>query len=384
MRVLVTGSDGYIGAVMAPFLAAHGHDVVGLDTGFYRSGWLYNPPTNAPACINKDVRETRREDLAGFDAVVHLAELSNDPLGQTCPEATWKINHLGSVTLAREAKSAGIRRFVYSSSCSVYGAGDDSLRTEESAVNPQTAYAECKLLVEREVSLLADDHFSPTYLRNSTAYGPSPRMRFDTVLNNLAGFAWTIGEIRMTSNGMPWRPLVHVLDICEAVACTLAAPEAAIHNQVFNVGDSNQNYRVKEIAEVIAATFPGCTLTLGTNDHDTRSYRVSFDKIHTKLPGFQCRRDAVIGAQQLHSLFQQIDMQPGMFEFPAFTRLRQIEELLRTGQINRDLFWTCDLDFAEMSAPEKSRHSGVAGEQRPQPLASRAAVSRRTLMNNLD
>lgn len=360
MRVLVTGSEGYIGAVMAPFLAQQGHAVVGLDTGFYRSGWLYNPPTNVPACTNKDTRETGMDDLTGFDAVVHLAELSNDPLGQTCPEATWKINHLGSVALARKAKDAGVRRFIYSSSCSVYGTGDDSLRTEESATNPQTAYAECKLLVEKEVALLADSRFSPTYLRNSTAYGPSPRMRFDTVLNNLAGFAWTTGEIRMTSNGMPWRPLVHVLDICEAVACALVAPESVIHNQVFNVGDSSQNYRVKEIAEVVAATFPGCTLKLGTNDHDTRSYRVSFEKIHAKLPGFRCRRDAVIGAQQLHSLFQQIDMQPAVFEYPAFTRLKQIERLLQTGQLNRDLFWICDMDFATTSASETRPQPAVA------------------------
>lgn len=196
------------------------------------------------------------DDLRGFDAVVHLAELSNDPLGQFDPRVTYEINYRGSVGLARACRRAGVQRFIYSSSCSVYGVGTDDHKTEESDVNPQTAYAECKALVERELFEMADDSFSPVFLRNATAYGPSPRMRFDLVLNNLAGLAWTTGEIRMTSDGTPWRPLVHVLDICQAIACCLEAPREAVHNQIFNVGCDEENYRVREIASIVARVFP--------------------------------------------------------------------------------------------------------------------------------
>jgi nucleoside-diphosphate-sugar epimerase len=324
---------------LAPFLADRGHDVVGLDTGFYRDGQLYNGPGNHATQIRKDVRLTTEADLEGFDAVVHLAELSNDPLGQHNPELTFKINHLGTVEFARKCKRAGVERFVYSSSCSVYGVGAEEWKTEETPPNPQTAYAECKVLVERDVSALADDRFSPTFLRNATAYGPSPRMRFDIVLNNLAGLAWTTGEIRLRSDGTPWRPLVHVLDICEAIACTLEAPRDAIHNQIFNVGSTAENYRVREIAEIVAAVFSGCRLTVGASDGDNRSYRVSFDKIQSRLPGFHCQHDAASGAEQLRQLFERIGLSREMFEFRAFTRLRQLEYLLATGQVDSDLFW---------------------------------------------
>jgi nucleoside-diphosphate-sugar epimerase len=219
MRVLVTGTDGYIGSLLGPALLKRKFEVVGLDSGFYREGWLYNNGVaKFPACISKDIRHISESDLEGFEAVVHLAELSNDPLGQLSPRVTYEINHKGSVNLARKCKQVGIRRFVYASSCSVYGVGSDDYKTEESAPNPQTAYAECKVKVEREVSDIADSDFSPTFLRNATAFGPSPRMRFDIVLNNLAGMAWTAREIKLTSNGTPWRPLVHVLDVCDAVA----------------------------------------------------------------------------------------------------------------------------------------------------------------------
>ena len=225
-EVLVTGSDGYIGSQLTSFLLARGFDVVGLDTGFYRDGWLCSDEAQRfPVCINTDIRRLSEEDLRGFDAVVHLAELSNDPLGQNDPAVTYEINHLGTVSLAKKCIAAGVPRFVYTSSCSVYGAGDGGgFKTEESAPNPQTAYAQCKVLVERDVAALASDVFSPTFLRNATAYGASARMRFDVVLNNLAGHAWTRKEIRMTSDGTPWRPLVHVLDIAQAVACTLRGP----------------------------------------------------------------------------------------------------------------------------------------------------------------
>jgi nucleoside-diphosphate-sugar epimerase len=339
MKVLVTGSAGYIGIMLAPVLLNRGYDVVGLDTGFYQNGWLYNGVAQSPRSINKDIRHITAEDLAGFDGVVHMAELSNDPLGQLNPAITYQINHQGSVDLARKCKQAGVARFVYTSSCSVYGVGSDDFMTEESVLNPQTAYAECKALVERDVAQLADDNFSPTFLRNATAYGPSPRMRFDIVLNNLSGLAWTTGEIKMTSDGTPWRPLVHVLDIAEAIVCTLAAPREIVHNQIFNVGDTRHNYRVKEIAQIVAEIFPDCELTLGTNSGDNRSYRVSFDKINSELPSFRCHRDATIGAQQLHELFERIKMTRELFESRPYTRLKQLEYLISTQQIDGDFFW---------------------------------------------
>jgi nucleoside-diphosphate-sugar epimerase len=233
----------------------------------------------------------------------------------------------------------GVRRFVYMSSCSVYGIATDGDVTEESPVNPQTAYAECKTLVERDIKLLADDDFSPTFMRNATAFGASPRMRFDIVLNNLAGLAWTTKEIKMTSDGTPWRPLVHALDICKAIVCVLEAPRDIIHNQVFNVGDTQNNYRVREIAQIIAATFPDCKLTFGNNGADNRSYRVSFEKINTILPGFKCDWNAERGAQQLLNLFQQIDMTEDTFLFRGFTRLKQLEYLIRTQQLDHNFFW---------------------------------------------
>jgi nucleoside-diphosphate-sugar epimerase len=340
MKALVTGVDGYIGSLLAPFLQERGHEVIGLDTGFYRTGWLYNVRTaEVPRCLNKDTREVVVDDLRGLDAVIHLAELSNDPLGQLQPKVTYDINHGGSVQLARMCKEAGVPRFVYSSSCSVYGLGTEEFKTEESETNPQTVYSECKTRVERDVSKMADDHFSPTFLRNATAYGPSPRMRFDLVLNNLCGVAWTTGQIRMTSDGTPWRPLVHVLDICEAVACALEAPKEVVHNQIFNVGDNKENYRVREIAEIVARVFPGCEMTFGSERGDTRTYRVAFDKIHNRLPAFRCRRDASTGARELRELFERIGLSRETFESRAFTRLRQLEYLIKTAQLDERFFW---------------------------------------------
>lgn len=339
MKILVTGTDGYIGSLLGSVLMERGHEVVGIDTGFYRDGWLYNAVKQSPRWIRKDIRDITEKDLEGFDAVAHLAELSNDPLGKLNNDITYEINHIGSVELAKKCKNVGVSRFVYTSSCSVYGIGGDDFKTEESATDPQTAYAKCKVRVERDVSPLASDQFSPTFLRNATAYGPSPRMRFDIVLNNLSGLAWTTKEIKMTSDGQPWRPLVHVLDICDAIACVLDAPREKVHNQIFNVGATSDNYRVKEIAEIVAETFSGCSLSFGTNDVDNRSYRVSFDKISTQL-GFKCKRNAKIGAEQLHEVFKRIDMPPEIFNFRAFTRLKQIEYLIRTRQIDDKFFWS--------------------------------------------
>lgn len=342
MRVLATGTDGYIGSLLGPLLLRAGIDVVGLDAGFYREGALYTNPMEQgmfPKTLARDLRSVTAADLRGFDAMVHLAELSNDPLGETNPQVTYEINHLGSVALAEAARDAGLRRFVYASSCSVYGAGSADFMTEESPVNPQTAYARCKVMVERDVGALASGGFSPTFLRNATAFGTSPRMRFDIVLNNLAGLAWTTRRIAMTSDGTPWRPLVHALDICQAVLQTLKAPVEAIHGQVFNVGDNSQNYRVGEIARIVGEVFPGCEVSLGTDTADNRSYRVSFDKIHRHLPAFHCDWNARSGAEQLRKLFERIAMPRETFEFRAFTRLKQIRYLLETGQIDDHYFW---------------------------------------------
>src|SRR5258708_642777 len=340
MRVLVTGSDGYIGAVLSPKLLEQGFDVVGIDCGFYRDGWLYNDQRSRPLTYTKDIRRITPKDLEGFDAVVHLAELSNDPLGELNESTTYEINHLGSVRLARACKEAVVPRFVYTSSCSVYGAAEDGgERTEESAPNPQTAYARCKVLVERDVGALADACFSPVFLRNATAFGASPRMRFDIVLNNLAGFAWTTKEIRMTSDGTPWRPLVHVEDICQAIILALKAPREAIHNELFNVHDDQQHYRIREIANIVGQVFDGCTVTFGPPSADNRSYRTSFGKIHRHLPEFQCRWSAAHGARQLREIFERVQMTEDVFSFRAFTRLKQLTHLLATRQIDADFFW---------------------------------------------
>ena len=345
MKLLVTGVEGYIGCVLAPYLQARGHDIVGLDTGFYRDGWLFSDrglvPT-FPRFINKDIRQIDAKDLEGIDAVVHLAELSNDPLGENNPELTFEINHLASLRLAELAKAAGAKRFVYMSSCSVYGvASGGEPMTETSPTNPQTAYAKCKTLVERDVQKIASADFSPTFMRNATAYGASPRQRFDVVLNNLCGIAATTGRIAMTSDGTPWRPLVHILDICEALACVLDAPRDAIHNEIFNVGHDADNYQVREIAEIVASVYPGCELSFGQNGADNRSYKVSFAKIHSKLPGFKCSWDARKGAKQLHDVFQRIGMDQATFDARPFTRLKQLKYLGASGQIDDKFFWNC-------------------------------------------
>ena len=374
MKVLVTGSGGYIGTALTPVLMERGHNVTGLDTGFYNQAWLFNGVSQAPGYMAKDIRHIAIADLEGFDAVVHMAELSNDPLGELKPTITYQINHEGSVELAGKCKAAGVERFVYTSSCSVYGVGTDEFKTEESELRPQTAYAECKARVERDVSALADDTFSPTFLRNATAFGASPRMRFDLVLNNLSGLAWTTGDIRMSSDGKPWRPLVHILDIAEAVACALAAPRDAIHRQIFNVGSTEQNYRVRDIAEIVADAFPGCTTTFGANGGDNRSYRVAFDKIHTWLPGFACRWDARSGAQQLKQVFEHIALAKEDFEAKNYTRLKQLNYLIGTNQLDEDFFWRQSWFLPRPSSPA---HMSSASKGIPTSVASLPAPSAR-------
>jgi nucleoside-diphosphate-sugar epimerase len=338
LRVVVTGTEGYLGALVGPDLARRGHRVTGVDTGYYKVGWLYNGVDRTVETLAKDIRAVTAEDLRGADAVVHMAELSNDPLGQLAPTITYEVNHEGSVRLARLAKAAGVSRFVYMSSCSVYGVADGEV-DEGSPVNPQTAYADCKAKVERDLSAMADDDFSPTFLRNATAFGASPRMRFDIVLNNLAGLAWTTREIAMVSDGTPWRPLVHALDISQAIWRVLEAPRQVVHNETFNVGSSEQNYRVRDIAEVVGAEFPGCSVTFGDSGGDNRSYRVSFEKITNKLPGFACQWDAAKGARQLHDVFERIALDEPTFTGRGHTRLLQLQHLIATDQLDADLYW---------------------------------------------
>lgn len=342
MRVFVTGVNGYIGAVLAPYLMERGLEVRGLDTGYYRDGWLYSDDRHlarTPETLNKDLRRITEQDLAGCDAIAHLAELSNDPLGQNNPAATYRINHKGSVALAEKARSAGIRRFVYTSSCSVYGAGTGDFLDETAPTNPQTAYAECKALVERDVGSMVDTNFCPVFLRNATAYGPSPRMRFDIVINDLSALAWTTKRIAMTSDGSPWRPVVHLEDICEAVYRSLIAPEDAVRGKIFNVGQDSDNYRIREIAAIVAEEFPGCEVTVGSSAGDNRSYRVNFGRIHAELPGFRCRYTARDGARQLREVFERIQMGPETYQFRAFTRLKQLKYLQTTAQIDEEFYW---------------------------------------------
>ena len=340
MRIFVTGTEGYLGSLLTAELVRRSYEIIGLDTGFYKERMLYRDGGLTPVTLAKDLRRIELDDLKGVDAVVHMAELSNDPVGQLAPHITYEINHKGSVRLAELARKAGVQRFVYMSSCSVYGVADGDFVTEESPVNPQTDYGVCKTLVERDVRALANGQFAPTFLRNATAYGASPRMRFDIVLNNLAGLAWTTREIKMTSDGTPWRPIVHGLDICQAIVAVLEAPWEAVANEVFNVGDTEHNYRVREIAEIVGEVFPGCTVSFGRPSTDNRSYRVSFDKIRKHLPTFKCRWDARRGAQQLLELFRQIDMTEEVFQYRTFTRLKQLEYLIRTRQIDDNFFWT--------------------------------------------
>ena len=341
MKVLVTGIDGYIGSILGPYLMQRGYEVTGFDTGYYRQGWLYPMSGPRPGVITKDLREVTTADLEGFDAICHLAELSNDPIGQQDPGLTHEINHGGSVRIAKAAKAAGVQRFVYTSSCSVYGAmpaGADFV-DETTPPQPLTAYAECKDKVERDVAPMADASFSPCFLRNATAYGASPRQRFDIVLNDLCGLAWTTRKIKLNSDGAAWRPLVHVLDICQAIELSLKAPRERISGQIFNVGSSDQNYRVIEIAQAIARVFEGCEIEIGQATADNRSYRVNFDKINRLLPDYKCEWTAEKGARQMHEMFTKIGMTEEIFRSDPYTRLKMLMKHRASGLLNDKLFW---------------------------------------------
>jgi nucleoside-diphosphate-sugar epimerase len=340
MKVLVTGHNGYIGAVLVPMLVEAKHAVTGLDTDFF-AGCNFNCGVASVPSIHKDIRDVTVTDLTGFDAVIHLAALSNDPLSDLNPECTYEINHRASVRLAQLAKEAGVPRFLFSSSCSLYGlaAGADFL-TESAAFNPVTPYGESKVFVEKDVSRLADDNFSPTYLRNSTAYGVSPRLRADLVVNNLVGFAYTTGEVLIASDGTPWRPLVHVEDICRAFLAILHAPRGLVHNQAFNVGRTEENYQIREIAAMVEEIVPGSHVKYAEGGGpDLRCYRVNCDKIARTLPEFRPQWSVRRGIEQLYSSFKKHSLTLEEFTGSHYIRIKHLRSLLATGRLDPALKW---------------------------------------------
>lgn len=339
MNVLLTGSEGYIGAVLRDQLLARGHQVTGLDTGFFNECDLGEAPTPIPL-VQRDLRDVTIDDLRGYDAVVHLAALSNDPLGNLAPGLTEEINTGGSLRVADLAKKAGVQRFIFASSCSLYGQGAALGLTEEAEANPQTPYAKSKIDFERALKGMASDGFSPTYMRNATAFGFSPRLRFDIVVNNLCGWAFTSGKIAMTSDGSPWRPLVHVKDISKAVVCALEAPREAIHDQAFNVGSTANNLQIREVAFKVQKQMPECEVTFGNSDGDTRTYNVDFTKIETKLPGFG-RADVSVddAITELLGAFKRLSLKESEFSGRLYTRLKQIRHLQEAQKIDEKLHW---------------------------------------------
>ena len=340
MKVLVTGHHGYIGSITAPALAAAGHDVVGVDTFYYR-GCDFGADTDGVASLTGDVRDLGPEELAGFDAVVHLAALSNDPIGDLNPGWTYDINLDGSVALARAAREAGVERFVFASSCSMYGAAEGGeVLTEEAPLRPLTPYAESKVRAEQALHKLATTDFSPIFMRNATAFGVSPRLRLDIVLNNLAAWAHTTGRIRLLSDGSAWRPLVHVRDIAAATHALLAAPREVVHDQAFNIGSEEQNVRIRELAETLHGLL-GCEVEMSSDaTPDPRSYRVDFSKLRSALPGFECEWTAERGAEELVRAYADVGLSEAEFlEEGRYTRLAQLKRLVEAGSLDDTLRW---------------------------------------------
>jgi len=339
VRVLVTGHLGYIGTVMVPILLAEGHKVVGLDSDLYEDCTFGDGIAAIPE-MRKDIRDVNPSDLEGFDAVLHLAGLSNDPLADLNPALTYDINHVASVRLAQLAKDVGVQRFVFSSSCSNYGAGGENLLNEESAFNPVTPYGISKVLVECDVAKLADSNFSPTFLRNATAYGVSPRLRFDLVLNNLVAWAFATGRVHIKSDGTPWRPIVHIEDISRAFIAVLHAPRELVHNEAFNVGRNEDNYRIRELAEIVKETVPGCEIEYAKDaGPDKRCYRVDCSKLMRTLPDFKPRWNARGGALELYNAYKKLGLRLEDFEGPKYKRIDHIKYLMRSGRLDESLRW---------------------------------------------
>jgi nucleoside-diphosphate-sugar epimerase len=347
LKVLVTGNNGYIGTVMVPMLQAEGFEVAGLDSDLFSSCVFGNSViTGAIAKIpylKKDIRDIERSDLDGFDAVVHLCALSNDPLGNLNPRVTYEINHEASVRLAELAKSAGVERFVLSSSCSVYGASTEPIVDEETKPKPVTPYAESKVLAERDISKLADSDFTPTFLRSSTAYGLSPMLRFDLVVNNFIAWSFTKGIVLLKSDGSAWRPFVHIQDISRAFIAVLNAPKDEVHNQIFNVGKDDQNFRIKEVAEIAKQIVPNSEIKYVEGaEPDERSYRVKFNKIAAALPEFKPQWTVPMGAKQLYEAYKKVGLLVEEFEGPRYRRITHLENSLKSGVVDATLRWVAN------------------------------------------
>lgn len=341
MRILVTGHDGYIGTVLVPLFQEKGHEVVGLDSCLFEDCVFGDDNVSIPT-IRKDIRDVTVEDLESYDAIVHLAGISNDPLGDLNPDCTYDINHIGSVHLAKLAKQAGVKRFLHSSSCSIYGAGGmDDILTEEAPFRPVTPYGVSKQFVERDVAPLADANFSPTFLRNATAYGASPRLRGDLVVNNLTGWAFTTGQVLIKSDGTPWRPLVHIEDIARAFLAVVEAPRDVIHNEAFNVGRNEENYQIRDVADLVEEIVPGsrCEYAEGAGP-DKRCYRVNFDKITQMLPEFKPEWTVRRGIQQLYEAYKAVGLRLEDFEGTRYLRIKHVRKLLEAGRLDTTLRWT--------------------------------------------
>lgn len=339
MKVLVTGSQGYIGTILVPMLIDRGYDVTGLDTDYYhKCTYTADAPVNS--FINKDVRDVTSEDLQGFEAVIHLAGLSNDPLGDYRPELTAEINETASVKIAELAKAAGASRFLFASSCSNYGSAGDDFLTEEASFNPVTPYGESKVKVEAALDKLADDNFSPTCLRASTAYGLSPRIRFDLVANNLTAWAFTTGKVYLKSDGSPWRPIVHVEDIALSYIAVLQAPRDLIHNEAFNVGTTSENYQIREIAQLVHEIVPNCEIGFAPEaGPDIRNYRVNCDKIARTLHDYKPQWTARRGIEQLYNAYKSIGLTLEDFEGPMYMRIAHIKKLIEEEALDSSLRW---------------------------------------------